>query len=95
MATKDASIYVRVEQRIKDESEELFSSFGITVADAINMFLNKALMVGGLPFEVVNPKYNAETIEALKESDDIISGKIPGESLSVEDFVKKMNNKLG
>jgi|GEM_PF-3665793 len=55
-------------------------------------YTNKAVMVGGLPFEVIRPKYNIETIEALKESDDIISGKISGESLSVEDFVKKMDN---
>ncbi|MCL2321579.1 MAG: type II toxin-antitoxin system RelB/DinJ family antitoxin [Oscillospiraceae bacterium] len=93
MATKGAFICVRVEQKLKEEAEELFSSFGITVEDAINIFLNKVVMVGGLPFEVKIPKYNAETIEALKESEDIISGKIPDESLSVEDFVKKMNSK--
>lgn len=34
-------------------------------------------MVEGLPFDLKQPKYNKETIAALKEAEDIIYGKIP------------------
>ena len=33
-------------------------------------------MEGGLPFEVRQPRYNAETEAAMKEARDIMAGKI-------------------
>lgn len=74
---KTASINVRVTKDVKAQAEELFASFGITLSDAINMFLHKSLMVEGLPFDLKQPKYNKETIAAFKEANDILSGKIP------------------
>lgn len=67
--TKTASINVRVTKDVKAQAEELFASFGITLSDAINMFLHKSLMVEGLPFDLKQPKYNKETIAAFKEYD--------------------------
>lgn len=49
---KTASINVRTEPDIKKRAEELFGSFGITVSDAINIFLHVSLMKGGLPFDM-------------------------------------------
>lgn len=66
---KTASINVRVTKEVKAQAEELFASFGITLSDAINMFLHKSLMVEGLPFDLKQPKYNKETIAAFKEYD--------------------------
>lgn len=74
---KTASINVRVTKDVKAQAEELFDSFGITLSEAINMFLHKSLMVEGLPFDLKQPKYNKETIAAFKEAEDILSGKIP------------------
>ena len=74
---KTASINVRVTKDVKAQAEELFDSFGITLSEAINMFLHKSLMVEGLPFDLKQPKYNKETIAAFKEANDILSGKIP------------------
>lgn len=74
---KTASINVRVTKDVKAQAEELFASFGITLSDAINMFLHKSLMVEGLPFDLKQPKYNKETIAAFKEANDILSGKVP------------------
>lgn len=76
MTLKTANINVRVNPVIKKSAEELFSSFGITLSDAINIFLNKSIMVGGLPFELKKePKFNEETKKAIQEARDIISGK--------------------
>ena len=49
---KTANINVRIDPETKASAEQLFSSFGITVTDAINIFLHKSLMEGGLPFEM-------------------------------------------
>ena len=79
---KTASLNIRIEPETKSGAEQLFSRFGITVTDAVNMFLHQSLMVGGLPFEVKQPRYNAETEAAIRETRDILSGKIKSKSYS-------------
>ena len=73
---KTATINIRIDPETKAGAENLYRSFGITVTDAINMFLRQSLIVNGLPFELKQPKYNAETEAAIQEARDIISGTI-------------------
>jgi len=48
-------------------------------------------MVGSLPFEVRQPRYNAETEAAMQEADDIITGKVQTKSFSsFQDFLSDM-----
>ena len=49
---KSTTFTFRLDPEIKKESIELFESLGITLSDAINLFLHKAVQEGGLPFEV-------------------------------------------
>jgi len=72
--TKTANLHVRIDPATKTRAEALFSDFGITVSDAITMFLRKSIMVGGLPFDVAYPKYNAETEAAIMEARQIAKG---------------------
>ena len=53
---KTASLNIRIDPETKIGVENLFSQFGITVTDAVNIFLHQSLMVGGLPFEMKQPK---------------------------------------
>jgi len=64
---KTASLNIRIDPNTKQGAEALFSQFGITVADAVSIFLHKALMEGGLPFEMKKPRPNVESLEALEE----------------------------
>lgn len=73
---KTANINVRIDPETKSNAEKLFSSFGITITDAINIFLRKSIMEGGLPFEVKQPRYNVETEAAMEETRAIMSGQI-------------------
>lgn len=43
---KTANINIRIDPETKSNAEKLFSAFGITITDAINIFLHKALMEG-------------------------------------------------
>lgn len=79
---KTANLNIRIDPETKFSAERLFSSFGITITDAVNIFLHQSLMVGGLPFEVRQPRYNAETEAAMQEARDIASGKIHAKSYS-------------
>ena len=64
---KVANIYVRVKPEIKEQAEQVFESFGMTVSEAVNVFLHKSIMVGGIPFDVRPSIPNAETLEAMRE----------------------------
>ena len=56
---KTTTFTFRVNPEVKKESIELFESLGITMSDAINLFLRQALREGGLPFEVKRGKSEA------------------------------------
>ena len=71
----------------------MFSQFGITLSDAVNIFIHQSLMVGGLPFEMRQPRYNSETEAAMREADEIATGKIQAKRYSsFSDFVADMEN---
>ena len=79
---KTANLNIRIDPETKSEAELLFSSFGITVSDAVTIFLRQSLMVGGLPFEMKQPRFNRETENALQEARDIASGKLATKNYS-------------
>ena len=55
---KTANLNVRIDPDVKKQAEELFADLGITISDAVNMFIHQALIYGGLPFDVKLPDYN-------------------------------------
>ena len=77
---KTSTINMRVSPEVKSDAESIFASLGMTLTDAINVFLHKSIREGGLPFDVRQPRYNAETEAAIREARDIMSGKIKADS---------------
>lgn len=93
---KTANINVRIDPETKASAEKLFSSFGITVTDAINIFLRKSIMEGGLPFEVKQPRYNAETEAAMGEARAIMNGELPARRYSsARDLFAELDEETG
>ena len=86
--SKTANINVRIDPDLKARVEKLYGSFGLSVTDAINIFLHVSLMEGGLPFEVRQPRYKAETEAAIEEeARKIMDGSIPAKRYtSVDDM---------
>ena len=89
---KTASISLRIEPAVKAQLEALYASFGISVTDAINIFLHTSLMEGGFSFQPKQPRYNAETEAAIQETKDILAGKVKAKSYA---NVKEMVEDLG
>lgn len=88
---KTSVINIRTEAQTKKDIENLFSQFGISVSDAVNIFFHQSLMQGGLPFVVQLPKPNAETIAAL---DDVDNNRNMSPTFdSVEDLMRDLNAK--
>jgi DNA-damage-inducible protein J len=89
--SKDAELHIRVNKETKNAAERLFSSFGLTVTDAVSMFLHKALMVGGIPFDLVQPRYNTETETAMQEVNAMIRGQSPRNSQDVKTLFEELD----
>ena len=75
MATVNMSI--RMDTELKKQAEVMFSDMGLNMTTAMNMFLRQVVRQGRIPFEIATDIPNAETLAAMKEMDDMISGKIP------------------
>ncbi len=89
---KTANINLRIEPETKAQAEALFSSFGISVTDAINIFLNTSIMEGGFPFQIKQPKYNKETELAIIEARNIMNGNIKGNSYnSLDELISDLD----
>ena len=73
---KTATLNIRTDPHIKAQAERIYQDFGITLTDAVNIFLRKSIMEGGLPFDMREPKPNAVTMAAMRETEDILAGRI-------------------
>lgn len=79
---KTAVLNIRTDPDIKAQAEALYQQFGITLTDAVNIFLRKSVMVGGLPFEMKQPRPNAATLAAIAEVEDMLAGRIQAKRYS-------------
>ncbi len=62
------STNIKIDQNLKQESQELFESFGLSLSTAVNLFLRQAVREQAIPFRVGAPVPNAETIKAIEDA---------------------------
>ena len=79
---------LQIDSNLKEKAEALFSSLGLTLEEAVTLFLEASILHGGVPFPVEQPRYNDETELALEEARDILSGKIEHSSTSVVELIE-------
>ena len=79
---KDTNFNMRMNRKKKAELTALYGKLGLTLPEAVNIFFENSLLVGGLPFNVRLPRYNHETEAAIQEAKDIIAGKVSAKSYS-------------
>lgn len=60
----DTVIRARVDLALKDEANQLFQRLGLTMSDAIRLFLHQAVAEQALPFAVKVP--NSTTVAAMQ-----------------------------
>jgi DNA-damage-inducible protein J len=63
------AVQSRISLDLKERAAAVFASLGLSTADAIRMFLQQTVNVGGLPFQPIAKRPNAETLEAMRELD--------------------------
>ena len=79
---------LQIDSSLKEQAEALFSSLGLTLEEAITLFLEATILHGGFTFPVDQTRYNHETELALQEARDILSGKLQHSTTSVDELIE-------
>ena len=66
MATTPTQI--RIDADIKKQAMDLFSSLGLDMSSAVNLFLHQCVLRGGLPFSVEMQRFSQSTLDAMDEA---------------------------
>ena len=85
---KSEILTLQIDSTLKEQAEALFSSLGLTLEEAITLFLEASVQHGGIPFPVDQTRYNHETELSLQEARDILSGKLQYSSTSVVELIE-------
>ncbi len=64
------TVQARISPELKQAAEAVFSAMGLKTSDAIRMFLQQSVNLGGLPFQPRTKQPNAETLAAMRELEE-------------------------
>ena len=69
MAVHSSMLHVRVDDETKQKATEALDAMGMSVSDAVRLFLRRVVIEQAFPLELKVP--NAETRAAMAEADEI------------------------
>jgi len=81
------TVQCRVSPELKKDAEKVFGAMGMKTSEAIRLFLQQSVNMGGLPFRPTASQPNAETAAAMRETRS-------GENLSSYDSFDEMRTDL-
>ena len=82
---KTATVRARIEPDLKHDVEAVFALLGVTVSEAIEMFLRQVKLRNGIPFEIRIP--NEITTQTFEDTDN-------GNNLTRHNNAKDMFDRL-
>lgn len=83
------STTIRTDVEAKKKAQQIFSSLGMDMSTAINIYFYQVIRNNGLPFEVVADTPNEETLEAIREVQRMKADPTMGKSYTDVDTMMK------
>ena len=71
MATHTSMLHIRVDDDIKEQATEALTAMGLSMSDAVRLFLRRVVIDQAFPLELKVP--NAQTRAAMEESRAIMA----------------------
>ena len=68
---KTATIRIETDTETMENVESLYSKLGVSLSDAVNLFFRKSIVHDGFPFDEPVLNFNAETLAAIQEVEDM------------------------
>lgn len=84
----NVTVQSRVNPELKEQAEEVFSDMGMSIADAIRIFLQQAVNIRALPFRPTAKQPNAETLQAMN---DALNGRVNRHE-TVDEIFQELDN---
>ena len=69
--TKTASLNIRLNPEVKKTAETVYAQYGLSLAEAVTIFIHQSCNIGGLPFDLRPSRPNAESLMAIAEANRI------------------------
>lgn len=64
-APKTSTFQMRINPEVKNAAENIFAKCGLTMTDAVNIFLQQTINIGGMPFVVTSDSHEALRNQAI------------------------------
>ncbi len=64
----DTNLNIRVNSKLKSDSDKLFKRLGLNMSSAINLFLTQCVNTSSIPFAIEDKKPSRKLNKALKEA---------------------------
>ncbi len=82
MVAEKTRTNVYLDTNLKAQAKDIYKQYGLTLSDAVNMFLAQSVFNKGLPFDLKIP--NDETLQAMKD----VKNNKNYEDITLEDLKK-------
>ena len=90
-APKTDTYHFRIKPEVRKEIESLYAKNGLSLNQAINIFIQQSLNVGGLPFPVTTDNAEYMKAEAMKRlMKELDAGKESGELVDEAEVYRMM-----
>ena len=72
MTAKTSTVRARVEEQLKEDVDRVLNKLGLTISEAINLFMAQVKLKKGIPFDIVVPnRTTRKTFEATDKGKNL------------------------
>ena len=73
MTSQTSMLHIRIDDDTKVQAQQALKAMGMSVSDAVRIFLTRVIAEQAIPFDVRVP--NTTTLAAISEADELIQAK--------------------
>ena len=94
--SKSTNISFKVDPELKKEVETIYARYGMTLSQALKIFMYESKNSKGLPFDLrTEASWNEETIAAIREAESISKDPNVKSYNNMEDLLRDLNSEDG
>ena len=75
---KTVATNIRIDEQLKEQSSQVLEGIGISLSEAINMFLRQLILHNEIPFKIEYPKPSRSLKNAIKEGERFCDHELTG-----------------
>jgi len=85
-------VHIRIDETIKQQASETLKTMGLSLSDAVRVFLTRVVADKQIPFDLRAP--NIETLNAMKEANEIALSRMARFS-NVDELINDIEKNIG